>query len=51
MENIPTTEIEMAPVIPQITADAENQNNVDDINADFTGPTCSMEDGCVSCGS
>jgi ribonucleoside-diphosphate reductase alpha chain len=42
---------EMAPVIPQITADAENQNNVDDINADFTGPTCSMEDGCVSCGS
>jgi ribonucleoside-diphosphate reductase alpha chain len=41
---------EMAPVIPQIPA-AENQNNVDDINTDFTGPTCSMEDGCVSCGS
>ena len=42
---------EMAPVIPQITADAENQNNVEDINIDFTGPTCNMEVGCVSCGS
>ena len=44
---------EMAPVIPQIAAVSaeENQNNVDDINTDFTGPTCTMEDGCVSCGS
>ena len=44
---------EMAPIIPQIPAAvaAENQNNIDDINTDFTGPTCSMEDGCVSCGS
>ena len=45
---------EMAPVIPQISAvvaGEENQNNVDDINADFVGPTCTMEDGCVSCGS
>ena len=42
---------EMAPVIPQITANAENQNNVEDINTDFTGPTCNMEVGCVSCGS
>ena len=42
---------EMAPVIPQLTADAENQNNVEDINTDFTGPTCNMEVGCVSCGS
>ena len=43
---------EMAPVIPQITAvNEEDQNNVDDINTDFTGPTCTMEDGCVSCGS
>jgi len=41
---------EMAPVIPQITAD-ENKNNVDDIATDFTGPTCTMQDGCVSCGS
>jgi ribonucleoside-diphosphate reductase alpha chain len=42
---------EMAPVIPQIDATPENQNNLDDINTDFSGPTCSMEDGCVSCGS
>ena len=41
---------EMAPVIPQITAD-ENKNNVDDIDTDFTGPTCTMQEGCVSCGS
>jgi ribonucleoside-diphosphate reductase alpha chain len=42
---------EMAPVIPQIPAAEENKNNVDDIDTDFTGPTCTMEDGCVSCGS
>lgn len=42
---------EMAPVIPQIDASPENKNNLDDINTDFSGPTCSMEDGCVSCGS
>ncbi len=42
---------EMAPVIPQIDATPENNNNLDDINTDFSGPTCSMEDGCVSCGS
>jgi ribonucleoside-diphosphate reductase alpha subunit len=41
---------EMAPVIPQIEAN-ESKNNLDDINTDFSGPTCSMEDGCVSCGS
>ncbi len=41
---------EMAPVIPHLEA-AENKNNVDDINTDFTGPTCTMQDGCVSCGS
>jgi ribonucleoside-diphosphate reductase alpha chain len=41
---------EMAPVIPQIEA-TESKNNLDDINTDFSGPTCSMEDGCVSCGS
>ena len=42
---------EMAPIIPQIAAVENGGNNVDDINTDFTGPTCSMEDGCVSCGS
>lgn len=41
---------EMAPVIPQIEA-TDSKNNLDDINTDFSGPTCSMEDGCVSCGS
>jgi ribonucleoside-diphosphate reductase alpha chain len=41
---------EMAPVIPQMPA-VENKNNVDDISTDFTGPTCTMQDGCVSCGS
>jgi ribonucleoside-diphosphate reductase alpha chain len=42
---------EKAPVIPQIPAAAENKNNVDDIEVDFTGPTCTMQDGCISCGS
>jgi ribonucleoside-diphosphate reductase alpha chain len=40
---------EMAPVIPHINA--ENKNNVADIEADFTGQTCTMQDGCISCGS
>ncbi|MEP7141381.1 MAG: ribonucleoside-diphosphate reductase subunit alpha [Ferruginibacter sp.] len=43
---------EMSPVIPQIgVAEAVSNNNVEGIDADFTGPTCSMEAGCVSCGS
>ena len=42
---------EMAPVIPQIPANAEGGNNANDIDPDFTGPTCTMQDGCVSCGS
>ena len=42
---------EMAPVIPHIVAVENGGNNVDDIDVDFTGPSCSMEDGCVSCGS
>ncbi|MBC7422426.1 MAG: ribonucleoside-diphosphate reductase subunit alpha, partial [Ferruginibacter sp.] len=42
---------EMAPIIPHIAAVETGGNNVDDIDTDFTGPTCSMEDGCVSCGS
>ena len=41
---------EMSPVIPQMPA-VENENNIDDISTDFTGPTCTMQDGCVSCGS
>ncbi len=43
---------EMAPVIPQIdAAEGAAGNNVDDISTDFTGPSCTMQDGCVSCGS
>lgn len=42
---------EMAPVIPHIPANAEGGNNVNDIDPDFTGPACTMQDGCVSCGS
>jgi ribonucleoside-diphosphate reductase alpha subunit len=41
---------EMAPVIPHIEATANN-NNLDDISTDFAGPSCTMQDGCVSCGS
>jgi len=42
---------EMAPVIPHIPAATEGGNNVNDIETDFTGPTCTMQDGCISCGS
>lgn len=41
---------EMAPVIPQLPA-VDSNNNLDDISTDFTGPTCTMQDGCISCGS
>ena len=44
--------VEMAPVIPHLPPVLEGANNVDDIAVDFTdGDSCSMEDGCVSCGS
>ena len=42
---------EMEPVIPKPEESSHGQNNVDDIIADIQGPTCSMEDGCLSCGS
>ena len=42
---------EMEPVIPKPEESNHGQNNVDDIIADIQGPTCSMEDGCISCGS
>ncbi len=42
---------EMEPVIPKPDEASHGQNNVDDIIADIQGPTCSMEDGCLSCGS
>ncbi len=41
---------EMQPVIPAVSS--ETKDNTDDITTDFsTGATCSMEDGCISCGS
>jgi ribonucleoside-diphosphate reductase alpha chain len=40
---------EMDPVIPHI-APVTNQNNLDDMDVTPTdGPTCTMEDGCVTC--
>jgi ribonucleoside-diphosphate reductase alpha chain len=39
---------QMQPVIPK---SVPGQNNIDDITTDFTGPSCTMEDGCISCGS
>ena len=39
---------EMSPVSPQVNT--QSQNDIDGIDADVvTGPTCSMEDGCVTC--
>jgi ribonucleoside-diphosphate reductase alpha chain len=40
---------EMAPVIPQISA--TTTNSVEEIDTEFVGPSCTMEAGCVSCGS
>lgn len=40
---------EMEPVIP--VKNPDEQNNVDDITTDFNAPSCSMEDGCVTCSS
>ena len=42
---------EMQPLVPQVTAEQVAATE-DDITTDFSaGPSCSMEDGCVSCGS
>ena len=41
---------EIEPVIP--TAETKvAENDADDITTEFTGPTCSMEDGCITCSS
>lgn len=40
---------DIEPVIPTIIP--EQQNNFDDITTDFTAPSCSMEEGCVTCSS
>jgi len=40
---------EMDPVIPHVSA-VKSQNNIDDIEPTQTdGPSCSMQDGCVTC--
>jgi len=40
---------DIEPVIPHINT--ENSNNADDITVEFNAPSCSMEDGCVTCSS
>jgi ribonucleoside-diphosphate reductase alpha chain len=40
---------EVEPVIPQIDKSMTNQSDVEPTQVD--GPTCTMQDGCVSCGS
>jgi ribonucleoside-diphosphate reductase alpha chain len=40
---------EVEPVIPQINQSSANQSDVEPTQTD--GPTCTMQDGCVSCGS
>jgi ribonucleoside-diphosphate reductase alpha chain len=40
---------DIEPVIPSVIP--EQQNNLDDITTDFTAPSCTMQDGCVTCSS
>ena len=40
---------EMEPVIPKPEEAAKDVPNIDDITTDFQAPSCSMEDGCISC--
>ena len=39
---------EMQPVIPK-AAESEIKNDMDSITTDFTGPSCTMQEGCVTC--
>jgi ribonucleoside-diphosphate reductase, alpha subunit len=41
---------DIEPVIPAHIPE-QQENNFDDITTDFTAPSCSMEDGCVTCSS
>lgn len=41
---------EIEPVIPTAEVKAV-ENDSDEITTEFTGPTCSMEDGCITCSS
>jgi len=40
---------DIEPIIPSVGPD--QNNNADDITTEFNAPTCSMEDGCVTCSS
>jgi ribonucleotide reductase alpha subunit len=40
---------DIEPVVPKIESTPVVQNNLDDITIEFSGPSCSMEDGCVTC--
>ncbi|MEP7259059.1 MAG: ribonucleoside-diphosphate reductase subunit alpha, partial [Flavitalea sp.] len=42
---------EMQPVIPKVAEETETKNDMDSITTDFTGPSCTMQDGCVTCSS
>ena len=41
---------QMQPVIPKVDEKILS-NDIDSITADFSGPTCTMEEGCVTCSS
>ena len=40
---------DIEPIIPTVTSTQDN--NLDDITTEFNAPSCSMEDGCVTCSS
>jgi ribonucleoside-diphosphate reductase alpha chain len=40
-----------ATVIPVATETAQGENNLDDITTELNGQVCTMQDGCISCGS
>ncbi len=42
---------EMQPVIPVASETAQGENNLDDITTELNGQVCTMQDGCISCGS
>ena len=42
---------EMQPVIPIANETAQGENNLDDITTELNGQVCTMQDGCISCGS
>ena len=50
IEKQAVTDVE--PVIPHIEANQANDgNNVEDITTEFTAPSCTMQDGCITCSS